>query len=186
MVGCILEGDSLRFIRVLSLVVLVLCLCMFYVIVRLDYLQQTGDMSSVVLTEAIFVVLLMVLFLTYLREERKQKQYSSFPKVHNNKIILNVRFLNINDDEKQTIDALIQDQLILGSDLDITHITFLKDEQIAPQHCSISHEHGTLYLSDLDTESGTFLNNHIINEKIELHRLDFIRLGNTFFQIDWS
>lgn len=99
-------------------------------------------------------------------------------------------FLNLGDgDFKKLIsrDSTIPDAFletfpcVLGSKRDCVDI-LLNDKSISRMHAQIDQAEGKLYLYDLNSKNGTFLNGHrVIEEELELKDGDEIRLGNLRF-----
>lgn len=77
---------------------------------------------------------------------------------------------------------LVQDQLTLGRDpaADIT----LADQSISRKHAKVNKNQGKVWLSDLNSSNGTFVNDRKLGpgESVELAKEDMIKLGNTILK----
>jgi predicted component of type VI protein secretion system len=73
----------------------------------------------------------------------------------------------------------IADRVILGSDPKVSNLVFDRDSQIAPAHCVIIFTVGRLFIEDLGTEKGTFVNGVAITSRQCLEEQDILKLGNT-------
>ena len=73
----------------------------------------------------------------------------------------------------------IADRVILGSDPKVSNLVLDRDSQIAPAHCVIIFTAGRLFVEDLGTQKGTFVNGVAITSRQCLEEQDILKLGNT-------
>lgn len=78
----------------------------------------------------------------------------------------------------QTFPLQLTDSLLIGSNKAHSHLS-IADKDISPKHCELSAEAGKLYITDLSSSSGTFVNGTAIKHRIQLHDGDVLRLGQT-------
>ena len=81
------------------------------------------------------------------------------------------------------IELEIADRVILGSDPRVSNLIFDQDLLIAPAHCEIVFTEGRLFIRDLGTAQGTFVNGTAINSRYCIEEQDVLRLGDTEMRI---
>ncbi|MHC1761981.1 MAG: VWA domain-containing protein [Negativicutes bacterium] len=77
----------------------------------------------------------------------------------------------------------IVDRVVLGSDPAVSHLVFDNDSDIAPAHCVIFFEGGRLYLQDLASPQGTFLNGVTLTSRQCIAEQDVLKIGRTEMRI---
>ena len=77
----------------------------------------------------------------------------------------------------------IVDRVVLGSDPAVSHLVFENDSEIAPAHCEIFFEGGRLYLQDLASTRGTFLNGVALSVRQCVEEQDVLKIGRTEMRI---
>jgi hypothetical protein len=77
----------------------------------------------------------------------------------------------------------IVDQVVLGSDPAVSHLVFENDREIASKHCRMFLEGGRLYLQDLASPQGTFLNGVELTSKQCIEEQDILKIGRTEMRI---
>ncbi len=77
----------------------------------------------------------------------------------------------------------IVDRVVLGSDPAVSHLVFDNDSDIAPAHCVIFFEGGRLYLQDLASPQGTFLNGVTLTSRQCIVEQDVLKIGRTEMRI---
>lgn len=60
----------------------------------------------------------------------------------------------------------------------------LQDKKVSAKHCKIFCEGGKLFISDLGSTNGTFINDKKLDNTVELHSHDEIEVGLTTFTIE--
>lgn len=83
----------------------------------------------------------------------------------------------------EQFDMEIADRVILGSDPRVSHLVFEQDNEIAAAHCEILFESGFLYLQDMESPGGTYLNGIAIMERQRIEEQDLLQLGRTELRI---
>lgn len=59
----------------------------------------------------------------------------------------------------------------------------VEDGRVSKQHCVIVHRNEMLYLLDLDSRNGTYLNGTRVDQPIVIQKSDIIGIGETEFEI---
>lgn len=77
----------------------------------------------------------------------------------------------------------IADRVVLGSDPAVSQLVFENDDKISPAHCEIFLESGCLYLQDLGSGAGTFLNGLPLMARHRIEELDVLQIGRTELRI---
>lgn len=77
----------------------------------------------------------------------------------------------------------IVDQVVLGSDPAVSHLVFENDREIASKHCRMFLEGGRLYLQNLASAQGTFLNGVELTSKQCIEEQDILKMGRTEMRI---
>lgn len=62
---------------------------------------------------------------------------------------------------------------------------YFDDAKMSRQHFSVEFSQGNIYLNDLDSTGGTYLNGVRVYTKQKLQRGDTITAGKTNIKIDW-
>jgi pSer/pThr/pTyr-binding forkhead associated (FHA) protein len=71
---------------------------------------------------------------------------------------------------------------ILGRDPNST--VHLEEESVSKQHARVSLQEGRIYIEDLGSSNGTFVNGRRVHEKIELRPGDLVRLGAVILKLE--
>lgn len=179
-------GDNMRFIKAGFMVIALSCLCYFAYLARKNQLQDKNTLNMIVLSEILFVLLIAIVLLQYIMKNRVGKK----GKVEQNYISPNmyiiIQLTSTKDNKKDVIYALLRDVLIIGSDSNTTHITMRSCESICTQHCKLYYKEDTIYIKDMDTIQGTFVNNNRILNATRLSLGDIIAFGTNEYQIEWK
>lgn len=97
-----------------------------------------------------------------------------------------VRLTRIHDGPPPNqFDIEIFDRVILGSDPNSSHLVFEGDRDIFPAHCEIFFESGRLFLQDLASAQGTFLNGEALTAVRCIEENDILRMGTTELKISF-
>ena len=80
-------------------------------------------------------------------------------------------------------DLEIVDRVVLGSDPAVSQLVFEHDGNISPSHCEIFFENGFLYVQDLGSAQGTFLNGMPLTTRQRIEETDILRIGQTELRI---
>ena len=80
-------------------------------------------------------------------------------------------------------DLEIVDRVVLGRDPAVSQLVFEHDGNISPSHCEIFFENGFLYVQDLGSAQGTFLNGTPLTTRQRIEETDVLRIGHTELRI---
>jgi pSer/pThr/pTyr-binding forkhead associated (FHA) protein len=85
-------------------------------------------------------------------------------------------------DYKKEFSKILKDEIIIGRG-DIAHIC-IKDAYISTAHCKIILENNTVYIEDLRSINGTYLNGKRVKEHTVLRNEDVLILGRTEIKVN--
>jgi len=95
-----------------------------------------------------------------------------------------VRFTRVDvGAQSEPFDVEIVDRVVIGSDPRVSHLVFDQDGEIAAAHCEIVFESGLLYVKDLASPGGTYLNGVAISDRQRIDEQDILHLGRTEMRI---
>lgn len=63
------------------------------------------------------------------------------------------------------------------------YISINDDPRVSKLHCAIIHEGDRLYLKDMDSRNGTYLNGQLLEEPVAIQKEDVIGLGKTKIEV---
>jgi len=172
-----------RYTFIYLLISISILICMFFSI-RFRVLHPGNDFNTVMLTEVIFVLLMSFLILQYLIRRRKENSCIKIQKDSGTEQFL-VQFCRM-DHTEDVIHMTMKDLLILGRDINITHIAFPKEEAISSQHCRLIYENDVMYLEDLASTNGTYYNGRRIYHQTAIESGCEIMLANIPFKVSWK
>lgn len=78
----------------------------------------------------------------------------------------------------ETFSIYLTDSITIGSGM-IDHLLLAHDNDISVTHCKLSQENGKLYITDLASANGTYVNGILLKQRIQLHDADVLRIGKT-------
>ena len=77
----------------------------------------------------------------------------------------------------------IVDRVVVGRDPVLSHLVFENDGEISPAHCEIFFESGCLYVQDLGSSQGTFINGTPLTGRHRIEEQDVLQIGRTELRI---
>lgn len=110
-----------------------------------------------------------------------QRKYHMQVKEHNTR---DLKFaINVNGGKTYLQEVSLVESIIVGrsSMCDV----YFDDAKMSRQHFSVELSQGNIYLNDLESTGGTYLNGVRIYTKQKLQRGDTITAGKTNFKVDW-
>jgi len=69
----------------------------------------------------------------------------------------------------------------IGS-LSNSNLQILFDKYISRAHCTIYNDDNNLYLIDMKSTNGTYVNDHLIQSAVRIKNEDIVKIGNTNFK----
>lgn len=88
--------------------------------------------------------------------------------------------------EESTITVVMHDILIFGRNISITHVSYPNDLTVSSQHCRLTYENRMMYLEDLHSTNGTYINGKKLTQKQPIASGVTIFLGAVPIQISWK
>ena len=176
------------FVKLIRGITFILILCFLGALtfgVRLGSFQRGENFTAVVVIEMAVVLLVSSLCFSYTLTLRKN-QWNKLDKIRQMNTQLVVILQDLNAKETQQISIEMHDFLILGRNIHITHVTFPNDLTISSQHCRLIYNAGVMYLEDLHSTNGTYLNGTKLVGKEEVHPGDILIIGKESLQVMWS
>ncbi|MBR2764778.1 MAG: VWA domain-containing protein, partial [Blautia sp.] len=89
------------------------------------------------------------------------------------------------DGEPEAFTCRMQGSLFIGRNKETCNIC-CDDKTIGRQHFTISEEEDGMYVTDLDSTNGTFVNGQRVLGRVQIHDGDEVQAGNMFFRIGWD
>jgi hypothetical protein len=99
---------------------------------------------------------------------------------------LELYFTKVGLIEGQRYTVLIDKELIVGRDPAKSQFTFAKDDLLSSQHCKITYSNNQLYIEDLNSTNGTFLNGIPLKQSHMLEQDDIIMMGSMELRVNWK
>ena len=175
----------LKFIRGITMILILCFLGSLFIGVRLGSYQSEENFTTVAVIEIALVLVISSLCFCYsLALSKKQANTQDKTKSSDPQLCIILQELEANDD--QQMKAQMHERLLIGRNLHITHIAFPNDLTVSSQHCRLIYEEGVMYLEDLHSMNGTYLNGIKIGKKEELHQGDILTIGRESLRISWS
>ena len=110
-----------------------------------------------------------------------QRKYHMQVKEHNTRDLKLA--ISVNGGKAYLQEVTLVESIIVGrsSMCDV----YFDDAKMSRQHFSVEFSQGNIYLNDLDSTGGTYLNGVRVYTKQKLQRGDTITAGKTNIKIDW-
>ncbi|MDD6157639.1 MAG: FHA domain-containing protein [Lachnospiraceae bacterium] len=83
------------------------------------------------------------------------------------------------------LTAECEDTLVIGRRKS-AGLVIAEDHQVSGMHCELRMEKGKMYLRDLDSTNGTFLNGILVTVETQVHQEDIIYIGAFEYRISWE
>ena len=164
---------------------ILLFLFALFIGLRLGSFQRGENFNAVAMIEIILVLVVSSICFCYIIELQK-KQQKNEETVRETEVPLRIMLQELDVKHAQQISVLMHERFIIGRNLQITHIAFPEDFTISAQHCKLIYEDGAMYLEDLHSKNGTYLNGIRIIGKIEIHQGDILAIGKESFLVQWD
>ncbi len=75
--------------------------------------------------------------------------------------------------------------LVIGRNTDKADLAFPEDNRLSGIHCTIRYSSGHLFITDMNSTNGTFVNGIPIKQEYRLEKGDIILLGSTQLRVNW-
>ncbi len=99
---------------------------------------------------------------------------------------LNLLFTRVGIVENETYTVIIEKELIIGRDFVKAQLVFSQDELLSSQHCRLVYQKGGLYLEDMNSTNGTYVNGVPVRYQHLLEQDDIILIGSMELRINWK
>ena len=127
----------------------------------------------------IFFIWIVIMSLIQLRKPKKPTRPSKNNKIKEAQTVTTY-LLTIEPQDTQGIEYTLEEEMFLGRDEEC-EIT-ISDSFTSHRHARIFLEENTLYLEDLTSTNGTFVNGEKIEKPHLLEQRDRIQIGNTVLE----
>lgn len=87
--------------------------------------------------------------------------------------------------EGEVFTFILEKEMIIGRDPANSQMVFSKDELLSSRHCKISKLNDKIYLEDLNSTNGTYLNGVPVKQICLLEQDDIIMIGSMELRINW-
>jgi pSer/pThr/pTyr-binding forkhead associated (FHA) protein len=109
----------------------------------------------------------------------REKYYLSLLRKKTRRIKISTK---VTDDYKKEFSKILENEILIGSG-NIAQIC-IKDAYVSTVHCKIILQNNTVYIEDLKSTNGTYLNGKRIEEHAILKNEDILILGITEFKVN--
>jgi hypothetical protein len=164
--------------------------------------QNPGFASAIGI--AVGVIISLILFL--LLKGKRGKKRSSKLSIENNSMeeennekhqntTINIRkpvnqielhFTKIGLVEGQTYTVSFEKDLIIGRNSEKAQLFFKEDDLLSSQHCKIIYRDNKLFIEDMNSTNGTFVNGVPAFQSHQLEQDDVILIGSMELRINWT
>ena len=127
----------------------------------------------------VFFIWVVIMSLLHLRKPKKPIRSSKKDKIKEAQTVTTY-LLTIEPQDTQGIEYPLEEEMFLGRDEEC-EIT-ISDSFTSHRHARIFLEENTLYLEDLTSTNGTFVNGEKIEKPHLLEQRDRIQIGNTVLE----
>lgn len=83
----------------------------------------------------------------------------------------------------ESYEHVLDKKLIVGRKEGLSDIAIKGDRAISGKHCEIYSENGEIYMADMGSSNGTKVNDEEIQDRIQLHNGDILKIGVTELMI---
>ncbi len=97
-----------------------------------------------------------------------------------------LRFTKVGPAGGQIFTHRLKDEMVIGRDPAKSKLVFAQDELLSAQHCRIFRRDGKIFISDMNSTNGTYLNGIPVREDHLLEQDDIILLGSMELRINWD
>ena len=120
------------------------------------------------------------------KEQLKEKQVKKEPIKRD----INKRHLMftkmVNGQAAESFRGILEESLSIGRGRDKNDWVITNDQTISQKHCKMYIEQGRIYVIDLNTTNGTYVNSKRIDKPVVINDQDIIRMGASEYRITIS
>ncbi len=101
---------------------------------------------------------------------------------------INLRLTRIGkgEDKENVYTANFVDTCVIGRSKGKSKIAFPEDKALSGAHCSLIRKNGRMYLKDVKSTNGTFLNGVPVTGEREVQQDDILLIGSYEYRISWK
>ncbi len=114
---------------------------------------------------------------------RRKPETAKIPAISESEVCDTMITLLFNGQDNETCNLCIKDKIIFGRDKHLSQFVIETDEQLSGVHCQLTSEGSMVFMTDLASTNGTFVNGMPITTKVQLQDGDIINIGATEFTI---
>ena len=173
----------MKLYRFSSLILSLCILICMYLCVRSHWLHPGENTNSVMLFEMVFVLLISTIWMQYIIRRHKEDKMGIAMESATEQFMVQICRLDHTED---VIHIMMNDILIIGRDISITHVAFPKELTISSQHCRLIYKNDAMYLEDLASTNGTFYRGKRILHQTQIESGSEIRIANIPFRLSWK
>lgn len=133
-------------------------------------IKKSFDLKIPIIIAAISVLVIALVVLIVLKSKR------GFSK--SIKLILTIN--------GQRVNRILKDNLIIGRDSKICELNFPNDNMMSSKHCALYIENSNIYVKDLSSTNGSYLNGKKINMPQMISQGDILLIGSAEIRINWE
>lgn len=111
---------------------------------------------------------------------------SQHPQPYANKgVKIHLVKLGKNDDDLPN-ELTLTNSIVIGRDSSKAKLVFKNDELLSGRHCELTLKEGMIFICDLNSTNGTYVNGVPISGSFRLHNDDIILLGSMELRIGFN
>lgn len=88
-----------------------------------------------------------------------------------------------NNQEEESFRIILEESLSIGRGINKNDWVIANDQTISQKHCKLYRERAEVYIMDLNTTNGTFVNKKRITKPVVMNNQDRIRMGVSEYRI---
>jgi FOG: FHA domain len=164
---------------------------------------QTPDglLLIIILAAAGVIVIVVIIMIITVRKKHNRLRISERPLIRENMTIsidnqatdqgtryntIELKFTRVGIVEGESYTYKFRDQMIIGRSGAKSQLVFAKDELLSGQHCRIYQKDKKLFIEDMNSTNGTYLNGVSVQTPHMLEQDDIILLGSMELRVGWK
>ena len=113
----------------------------------------------------------------------ENKYCSNCGKVLRDHTLSRARFLILTEENKKVILPITAGRNTIGRDIGNAFV--LDDEQVSKYHAAVTYEKDDVWIEDLESKNGVYLNGKLITKPEKLHDGCLIKIGATILKFEF-
>lgn len=158
--------------------------------IRTNEIQDVGKRISVkliVLFAAIAIVLVLCLIVIFALAKKNRKistDKALSAECYGTEYLQKLKIVLHNSKTNETSKAILEDRLLIGRGVQC-EICLEEDAALSEIHCALEYRGGCVYLTDLESTNGSYVNGVPILYSKQLNASDVLLLGSSEYVITW-